>query len=258
MKGWRLLRVPPRPGAENMARDAGLMDRARLTGEAVFSVYGWSEPTLSFGRNQTARDLYDRRAIESRGIGVVRRPTGGRALLHHREITYSVASPIAPGDSLSMSYAAINKVLIRGLHHLGVEVSESSGVPQSAPPGIEPCFSLPAAGELVTAEGKLVGSAQVRADGALLQHGSILVDDDQATITDLLLKREDEGMSPRPATLRATLGREVSLDEAADALFEAVAEHFETQCDPISADEVAEFTATHMDRFGSELWTWRR
>src|SRR6476619_5981772 len=100
---WRLMLVPPRRGAENMARDTGLMDRARATGEAVLSVYSWERPTLSLGRNQTAAGRYDLTAIKHRGIDVVRRPTGGRALLHWHEVTYSVTAPIAEGESLNDS-----------------------------------------------------------------------------------------------------------------------------------------------------------
>lgn len=258
MRAWRLLLVPPRPGSENMARDCGLMDRARATGEAVFSIYGWEAPTLSLGRNQAARGMYDRSEMEKRGIAVVRRPTGGRALLHHREITYSVAAPVRQDESLAESYREINRMLIRGLGYLGIEVRESAGVPQHAPPGTDPCFSMPAAGELVTDAGKLVGSAQIREEGAFLQHGSILIDDDQAIIPELLVERADSPASPKPATLRGALGRDVAVSEAATALFKAVADCCATRCFEISAEETSEFTGRHIARFESELWTWRR
>src|SRR4029078_3015436 len=94
MPVWRtgprggLMHVGPRSGAENMARDAGLMDRARSSGEVAVSIYSWSKPTLSLGRNQAALGLYDLAQIAERGIHVVRRPTGGRGLLHWREVTY--------------------------------------------------------------------------------------------------------------------------------------------------------------------------
>src|SRR6185295_10556134 len=97
---WRLMSVGPRNGAENMARDVALMDRARESGEIVFSVYEWAVPTLSFGRNQTAAGLYDRGLLNARGVDVVRRPTGGRSLLHHRELTYSVTAPLSDAESL--------------------------------------------------------------------------------------------------------------------------------------------------------------
>ncbi|HMA19794.1 MAG TPA: hypothetical protein VKO87_03265, partial [Gemmatimonadaceae bacterium] len=97
-----------------MARDSALMDRARETGETVFSVYSWERPTLSLGRNQTALDKYDLAEIERRGMDVVRRPTGGRALLHWREVTYSVTARISERESLSESYERINRILLRG------------------------------------------------------------------------------------------------------------------------------------------------
>src|SRR5258706_10952663 len=117
---WRLLSVPVKPGAENMARDMALLGRARETGETVFSVYGWSRPTLSLGRNQRAAGCYDLNRLEALGIDVVRRPTGGRALLHYREVTYSVTGPAASGDTLSEAYQRVNRILLEGLTSLGV------------------------------------------------------------------------------------------------------------------------------------------
>ena len=81
---WRLLATPPLSGAENMAVDEVLLRRATSTGQAVFRVYAWSAPTLSLGRNQPARDEYDPRALDQHRVSVVRRLTGGRAVLHHR------------------------------------------------------------------------------------------------------------------------------------------------------------------------------
>src|SRR5512142_1385967 len=97
---WHLLVTPPAPGAENMAVDEALMDRARTSGEGVLRMYGWSAPTLSLGRNQIAKGRYDLARAAAEGIGIVRRPTGGRALLHHREITYSVTAPVQFGTTL--------------------------------------------------------------------------------------------------------------------------------------------------------------
>ncbi len=96
---WHFLVTPPADGAENMARDEALMRWSAATGHAAFRVYGWSSPTLSLGRNQRARGCYNLDAASGRGIGIVRRPTGGRALLHHREITYSAALPCADASA---------------------------------------------------------------------------------------------------------------------------------------------------------------
>src|SRR5690606_30993428 len=106
---WRLLVDPAGDGATNMAVDHALLDRAARSGEAVFRIYGWAQPTLSLGMHEKAR--LDPDAAAARGIAVVRRPTGGRALLHHREVTYSVTAP-AHDDSLRASYAAINAILL--------------------------------------------------------------------------------------------------------------------------------------------------
>src|SRR5881394_4197212 len=116
---WRLLFIPPRTGPENMARDSALQARAARSGETVFSVYSWSGPTLSLGRNQPAVGLYDLKKIRQAEIDIVRRPTGGRAILHNREVTYSVTAPIGTG-SLRETYDRINRILQLGLRPLGV------------------------------------------------------------------------------------------------------------------------------------------
>lgn len=240
-----------------MARDSALMDRVRQTGEQIFSVYSWARPTLSFGRNQTARGSYDLTEIERHDLDVVRRPTGGRALLHWREVTYSVAAPAAAGELLAESYRAINRILIAGLRILGVTASESRGIP-TPEPGAMPCFAAPAEGELVAGGAKLVGSAQVREGGALLQHGSILVHDDQAIISSLLA-HEGTGSKPAPAaTLARELGREPSAREVADALFLAVKTLEDRDAAFLEEKEVAAMTRLHVDRYRNPLWTWRR
>src|SRR3954471_19815696 len=108
---WRLLVAPPRSGAENMARDSALKERAERTGETVFSVYSWSAPTLSLGRNQPACGLYDTRKLRESGVGVVRRPPGGPPIPHNREVTYSVTAPLDDSQSLRETYARINRIL---------------------------------------------------------------------------------------------------------------------------------------------------
>src|SRR2546423_10425971 len=94
---WRLPLAEPRSGAENMARESALQSGAARTGERVFSIYSWLGPTLSFGRHQPATGLYDIEKIRSANVDVVRRPTGGRAILHDHEVTYSVTAPL--GDA---------------------------------------------------------------------------------------------------------------------------------------------------------------
>lgn len=252
---WRLLLTPPMDGPDNMALDLALMQRARRTGESVLRAYSWSKPTLSFGRNQRVAGAYDARRIEQAGLDVVRRPTGGRALLHHHEITYSVTSPAT--DTLNGSYAGINALLINALAALGVPVTEFEASARSPAPGAAPCFAEPATGELVVNGRKLVGSAQWRDDGAILQHGSILVDDDQASIAALL--REDAATTSAPATLRALLGRAPTVEEVGERLGDAV----RLLADPDArwmelAVEEQSLAAEIATRYRDAAWTWRR
>ncbi len=250
--------VGPRSGSENMARDMALMERARATGETVFSVYSWMVPTLSLGRNQAARGRYNLDAIADGGIEVVRRPTGGRALLHNREVTYSVTAPITAHEPLRDSYQRINRILRDGLARLGVQAEEAKPDQPARRPGDLPCFATPAEGELVTNGAKLVGSAQLREDGALLQHGSILVEDDQGLIPELLEVRSSLNQPPRAATLTSVLGRAPTIVEVGEALFQAVRSIEDPSALSIEETRLRGDIDRHVERFNSEWWTWRR
>lgn len=240
-----------------MARDSGLMDRARETGESVLSVYSWERPTLSLGRNQPASGKYDLAAIERRGMDVVRRPTGGRALLHNHEVTYSVTAPIAGTGTLNESYERINGLLLEALFSLGVEARIAASAKRALPPGEIPCFAEPSKGELVSAGRKLVGSAQVREDGALLQHGSILIEDEQALIAGVSLVAPSVGAAPA-ATLSAALGRTPDIREVAEALFATVVWNEDAGARRLHESDVSALTAGHIERYSSGWWTWRR
>jgi lipoate-protein ligase A len=242
-----------------MARDTALQARAARTGETVFSVYSWSRPTLSFGRNQPASGLYDLDRLRAAGIDVVRRPTGGRAILHDREVTYSVTAPLEDAAPLRETYSRINQILQAGLSRLGVAVVPATSSERAAVPSVRPCFETPAEGELVARGSKLVGSAQYRDDGALLQHGSILVNDDQSSLTEFAstLSAESESI-PAPATLRALLGRSPDAAEVAEAMFGAVRSLEDARAIELDEDEVRDAALQHVSHFLDEGWTWRR
>lgn len=255
---WRLLFVPPRQGAENMARDLALLGRARATGETVFSVYGWTRPTLSLGRNQRAAGCYDLDRLRVMGIDVVRRPTGGRGLLHHHEVTYSVTAPVHDGDTLRESYERINRILLKGLELLGVEASVASPDGPAERPTDAPCFATPARGELVSGGSKLVGSAQWRENGVFLQHGSILIENDQSLIADFSLGANGTMPIPVPATLTGALGRTPAVEEIRNALFDAVKRLEDPDATPLDESELSAQTLAELPHFENELWTWRR
>ncbi|HEX9218961.1 MAG TPA: hypothetical protein VF858_00605 [Gemmatimonadaceae bacterium] len=240
-----------------MARDTALQTRAARTGETVFSIYSWSRPTLSLGRNQPATGFYDAQKIRAAGIDVVRRPTGGRAILHDHEVTYSVTAPVSNAN-LRETYSRINLILQTGLSRLGVFV-ETASPAQRPPPGVRSCFEMPGEGELIVQGCKLVGSAQWRDERALLQHGSILVDDDQSSLPLFAANTETKsGPFPAPATLHALLGRAPDTTEVAAAMFDAVRSLEDANATELAEDEIREETLKHVPHFLDEGWTWRR
>jgi len=249
--------LPPRAGAENMARDVALMERARETREVVFSAYQWMRPTLSLGRNEMARNRYDCAGLERLGMDVVRRPTGGRALVHHREVTYSVTAPLDGNTSLREWYARINRVLVRALASIGVVAAEAAGGPPAQPPDGSPCFAKPARGEILVNGRKLVGSAQWRNGGALLQHGSILIADDQHLISQLSLSGSAVAY-PAPATLASLLDLVPDVAEVAAALFGAVHALEDPEACELDESEIRPAALDRITDFENELWTWRR
>jgi lipoate-protein ligase A len=254
---WRTLVTPPLSGAANMALDHALMERGRRTGERVFRVYSWSQPTLSLGRHQMARNRINAGAARELGVGLVRRPTGGRALLHHREVTYSVTTALSRHDSVREWYASISSVLLDALRLLGVKAERATPVGRTPLPATASCFVQPDDGEITVDGRKLVGSALLRQQDALLQHGSILLEDDQPLLNAVL--PEDE-LRPAPAgTLRQALAVTPSFDDVTAALFSALraiprVQAAELDLDARLRDEAADWEAV----YGSEEWTYKR
>ncbi len=215
-----------------MALDHALVRRAARTREGVIRVYGWSRPTLSFGRNEAARGRYS-------GYDAVRRPTGGRAILHDRELTYSFTLPEV--DRPRSLYARLNALLAAALERLGVPVGIVDGR-DGVTRHQGPCFAVPAEGEIVFEGRKLAGSAQWRENGAVLQHGSILIDDDQSGIG-----------GAGAATLRMALGRAPALHELAEAFARVV------DAEPMELDETVHDAVKDLRRhYEDDAWTWRR
>lgn len=255
---WRLLSTDAADGPANMALDEALMQRAAATGEWILRVYAWSAPTLSLGRNQRALEAYDPATLESHGVPVVRRPTGGRALLHDREVTYSVVAPLAAAGPLRLAYGRINRLLLHALHSLGVDAAiVGAAQPYRVQPGAAPCFDHPAPGEIVVGGRKLVGSAQWRDEEALLQHGSILLDGDQAPVSALM--RRPVPPPPAPATLRDLAGEGMTWERVRDALFDAVRALEDPRAASLPLDpRLLARAAALADRYAAPAWTWRR
>lgn len=143
--------------------------------EGVLRIYRWRRPTLSFGRNQVALGRYDPEAFGPLGADVVRRPTGGREVLHDRELTYCIVMPLAGPGSMRRSYRLVNQALLGAIRSLGVEGRMAERRGRTPSPDAGACFREPAEDEIEVAGRKLVGSAQARIDDTLLQHGSLLI-----------------------------------------------------------------------------------
>jgi lipoyl(octanoyl) transferase len=238
-----------------MAIDLALLQRAARTGECWLRLYTWQPHCLSFGRNEPAQRRYDRAKIERAGLAVVRRPTGGRAVWHARELTYAVAAPADAMGSLRNAYLEIHRMLGSALRRLGAEASLAGASPSS---GLDAgaCFAQPVGGELLVSGRKVVGSAQLREGGALLQHGSILLADDQRVVGAVT-----QGGTPADgsAALGDLLGREVSTVEAAVAVADAAKDRWgDAWTDGPGATTLLTDAEAHLARFRSEQWTWSR
>ena len=253
---WSFSLTPPAGGTYNMALDEALMRRAARTGDAVFRVYSWSAPVISLGRNQRARGCYDEGEARRRGIRFVRRPTGGRALLHHHEVTYSATLPAGTPAEARAAYEFLTCVLLAALGRLGIPATRPSRA-VAIPPGLRPCFDIPAAHEIAVAGRKLVGSAQWRHAGALLQHGSILIRDDQGVVGALL--RGSSEPTPGAATLADSLGREPTVADVARPLLQSLEEATGGPVQPWAFEDAVESDTLALQRvYEDEAWTWRR
>jgi lipoate-protein ligase A len=187
MTTWKLLDTGADTGARNMAVDEELLARAQVGATLpVLRFYTWDPPAVSLGRFQDIGAAVDAGACKRRGIDIVRRITGGRAVLHHRELTYSIVArvddPIFPPDVLG-TYKVIAACLLAGLKDLGIPAEMVSRKSRHAPlvkkdAGNPACFSSPSWYELLVQGRKIIGSAQRRLPRAFLQHGSVLLDYD--------------------------------------------------------------------------------
>ena len=244
-----------RTGAANMAIDQTLLELAGEEGLSVLRIYRWEPFTLSFGRNEPATRRYDRAAIAREKIPAVRRPTGGRAVWHARELTYAVAAPAARFGTLPAAYHAIHAMLADALRTLGAEATLAGS--QSAT-GLDAgaCFASPAGGEVMIQGRKVVGSAQVRLGDGMLQHGSLLLDDDQSRIAALTLGRAPAGLE---VPLNQVLPTPVTFRDAAALVAAAAQRAWPGPWHELDAPApILERARAHLPKFSSDDWTWHR
>ncbi len=267
---WRLIISRPLEGAWNMAVEEAILEAvgARLV-LPTLRLYAWEPPCLSLGYAQPASDV-DWEALERSGWQVVRRMSGGRAVLHTDELTYAVIAPLheerVAGGVLE-SYRRLAQALLQSLHLLGL--GARSEEKYANPPGSQPnnpvCFDVPSKYEVVTAEGKkIIGSAQARRLAGVLQHGSLPLSGDLTRVTCALrfadeTARRDaaERLLSHATTLETFLRRTVSWREAAEAFKTAFEETLELNFETghLSGTELKRAAELVKDKYANPAWT---
>jgi lipoate-protein ligase A len=266
---WRYIPPETSDAYINMAKDETLLEEVSLgKSPPTLRFYGWQPPALSLGYFQKAALGVNFEACKNLQVDIVRRPTGGRAILHEHEVTYCVVMPFVPGEEGSVlhTYKKINYALLQGLKLLGVKAELIPKAKNTAPSASKSfaCFSSPSWYEVQVGEKKLLGSAQCRKNNTLLQHGS------------LMLKLEREKLfaclntsQASPLDLQAAFAAMTSLEEilAPPPNFETVVEALKTGFFLVMGEwEEKNFSRPELDRiqdlaqnkYRSEAWNFMR
>ncbi len=263
---WRLIRSSPATGAWNMALDEAILEAVvQWQSPPTLRLYAWQPPCLSLGYAQSLNDV-DWEALNSRGWQVVRRPTGGKAILHTDELTYAVIAPqdhpLVSGSVLE-SYRRIAAALVKALHSLGLPARADREYGQVNANGAV-CFEVPSNYEITVDGKKIIGSAQARRLQGVLQHGSFPLHGDLTRILDVLRydnarQREDDAqrLLSHATTAEAVLGHPISWETAAEAFVRAFAETFnirfqETAPSPLEMRRAEELMR---EKYANPSWT---
>lgn len=279
-KTWRFINSGACSPAENMAIDEAIM-LAHSEGRVppTLRFYQWDPATLSIGYFQKAEEEVDMQAIAEHGVGFVRRPTGGRAVLHDQELTYSViVSEQYPGipSTVTEAYRVLSEGLLQGFINLNlaakmVNLGLESEKNKYAAAGSAACFDSPSWYELVVEGKKVAGSAQTRQKGVILQHGSILIDMDIDLLFDLLRfpservkERLRESFAHKAVTIndlrRAAQLEPIGISQVEKAFHNGFASGLDVILQPgeLTDDEVAMVKRLNKEKYGHEDWNFRR
>jgi len=263
---WRLLITPPAHGAWNMAVDESILEHIGC-GESLptLRLYAWQPACLSLGLAQSFTDV-DVQRLNARGWEVVRRPTGGRAILHTDELTYSIAAPSEEprvAGSVLESYNRLALALLEAVKNLGlpVEIKEDPHTRRKEPNPV--CFEVPSAYEITVHGKKLIGSAQARRKEGVLQHGSLPLTGNLARITEVLSfadesARQDaaERLLARATTVQSIMGGKVLWTEAAQAFIQAFAAVLDLKLEeqPLSESESGRADELVREKYDDPNW----
>ncbi len=272
---WRLLLHPtPARGAWNMAVDEAVLESAgRGESFPTLRLYAWVPPCLSLGYAQPLTDV-DLPRLRARGWDLVRRPTGGRAVLHTDELTYSVIGPLEEprlAGGVLDSYRRLAQALVAALRDLGLP-TDIEGEPfdklrvTGAGRNLNPvCFEVPSTYEITVSGKKLLGSAQSRRKDGILQHGSLPLTGDLSRILQVLTYPDEDARAraasrllDHAATVESLLGHPVTWEEAAQAYVKSFREVLHvnlalgelTPRESVRAAELAETKYAHPEQKG--------
>jgi lipoyl(octanoyl) transferase len=266
---WRYIPPEISSAALNMAKDEALLEAvSEGLSLPVLRFYGWQPPGLSLGYFQRTAQAANLDACKALQVDIVRRPTGGRAILHEHEVTYCVVMPFASGaeGSVLNTYKKINYALMRGLISLGVKARLIPKSPKTAPAAAKSfaCFSSPSWYEVQTGGKKILGSAQCRRKHTLLQHGSLLLKLERDKLFTCLNTSPGERLSLQTAFASMTALEEIitptpSFDTVARALqtgfFEIMGEY---RIENFSADELDRIKDLAHNKYSNPEWNMMR
>ncbi|WP_425505474.1 lipoate--protein ligase family protein [Sporosarcina jiandibaonis] len=241
----------------------------------VLRFYEWSPATLSIGYFQSVSKEIDMEQVEKLGLGFVRRPTGGRGVLHDDELTYSVIVtedyPNMP-ETVTEAYRVISGGLLEGFRNLGLDACFS--IPESKEeidglkrPRSAVCFDTPSWYELVVEGKKVAGSAQTRQKGVILQHGAILLSLDAEKLVSLFtFKSEDQrermkiGIREKAVAIDQLAGRKVTVDESIAAFSKGFEKALNMRLEPyeLSEEQLSYVKEIERKKYGNNDWTFKK
>jgi lipoate-protein ligase A len=261
MKEWDLIiDDTPLDGSWNMAVDEYLFQSLTEHPQTILRFYSWKNPTVSLGYSQKALEVADLEFCKNNGIDIVRRMTGGKLVLHHKEVTYSLTSSDTEifTSSLNDSYRIISEALMIGLKKMDLAPSLASPAPQEYIRGNLPCFSYPSRNEVEVAGKKIIGSAQKRVGAKFIQHGSIPLEENDELLTSIsFLKGVDEEV--RMISLTEALGHTIDFDQAVEVFIRGIEEYFSVRLKSRALEE-SENEAVHQiqkNKYGNSAWTFQ-
>jgi lipoate-protein ligase A len=241
---FKLIEYACLDGWRNMALDRRLLALGEeRRGSAFLRFFTWAGPTLSMGHLEPG-DAVDSTAAERDGVAIVKRPTGGRAVLHGDDLTYTVVLPRPDGSGLWETYNLISEILVDGLSSLGGRFHIEKGKTGRSRMVQRPCFASVSRYEVVHRGRKVVGSAQRVRERAILQHGSIPIGKGYLDVVDYMnlpsadRERLREEMEASTCCLSEVLGRHVDPGEVADRLAGAFRGRFRCDFNLITVDEL--------------------